>query len=78
MPMQTIKPETSVKVFISYAHADQELRKKLEEQIAPLRKKVEEIEKPYKTLLMQLKRANLEAKYRDALDIDPGNTERMR
>src|SRR5205814_6575696 len=49
----------------------QEQRKKLEEQIAPLRKKIEQMEKPYKTLLMQLKRSNLETKYRDALDIDP-------
>jgi hypothetical protein len=49
----------------------EEQRKKLEEQIAPLRKKAEEMEKPYKTLLMQLKRSNLEAKYRDALDVDP-------
>jgi hypothetical protein len=47
-----------------------ERRKKLDEQIAPLRKKVEEMEKPYKTLLMQLKRSNLEATYRDALDVE--------
>lgn len=45
-------------------------RKKIEDQIAPLRKKVEQLEEPYKVLLMQLKRSNLEAKFRDALEVD--------
>ncbi len=35
--MQPIEPEISVKVFISYAHADQELRKKLEEHLSSLK-----------------------------------------
>ncbi len=34
--MQPTEPEISVKVFISYAHADQELRKKLEDHLSPL------------------------------------------
>jgi TIR domain len=34
--MQPIEPETSVKVFISYTHTDQELRKKLEEHLSSL------------------------------------------
>jgi hypothetical protein len=46
-------------------------RKIFEDRIAPLRKKVEQIEEPYKVLLTQLKRTNLEAKYRDALEADP-------
>jgi hypothetical protein len=35
--MQLIEPEGSVKVFISYAHADQELHKNLEEHLSPLK-----------------------------------------
>jgi hypothetical protein len=35
--MQPIEPEISVEVFISYAHADQELRKKLEEHLSSLK-----------------------------------------
>ena len=34
--MRSIVPERSIKVFISYAHADQKSRKKLEEQLSPL------------------------------------------
>jgi len=51
--------------------ASQAARKKVEEKIALLRKKVEQLEEPYKKLLAQLKQTNLEAKYRDALDLDP-------
>jgi tRNA A-37 threonylcarbamoyl transferase component Bud32 len=34
---QSIKPATSVKIFISYSHEDQELRENLEEHLSPLR-----------------------------------------
>jgi hypothetical protein len=40
-------------------------------RIAPLRKKVADLDKPYEILLTQLKRTRLEPKYRDALDVDP-------
>ena len=35
--MLPTEPQISVKVFISYAHADQELRKKLEDHLSPLK-----------------------------------------
>src|SRR5437667_1434716 len=34
--MQPTEPEASIKVFVSYSHADQELRQELEEHLSPL------------------------------------------
>ena len=34
--MQALEPERSAKVFISYAHVDQQWRKKLEEHLSSL------------------------------------------
>ncbi|HEV3256069.1 MAG TPA: DUF1549 and DUF1553 domain-containing protein [Gemmataceae bacterium] len=43
----------------------------LNARLDPLRKKVADLEAPYKTLLTQLKQASLEPKYQAALDADP-------
>ncbi|HZU39039.1 MAG TPA: DUF1549 and DUF1553 domain-containing protein [Gemmataceae bacterium] len=43
----------------------------LEARIGRLRKQIEKLEKPYRTLLEQLKYATLEKKYRDAVAVDP-------
>lgn len=61
-----------IEICSSQEKADSKAKRKiLEDRIAPLRKKIEQLEEPYKVLLMQLKRTNLEAKYRDGLDVDP-------
>jgi hypothetical protein len=40
-------------------------------QLAPLRKQLAEIDAPYRTRLIQAKKANLDPRYRDALATDP-------
>jgi hypothetical protein len=51
----------------TYEHTNQALQS----QLAPLRKQVAEMEKPYKALLTELKRNLLEPAYRAALDVEP-------
>jgi hypothetical protein len=43
----------------------------LNAKLGPLRKKVADLDEPYKILLTQLKQTRLEPKYRDALDVEP-------
>jgi hypothetical protein len=45
--------------------------KELQNQLAPLRKKVTDLDEPYKTLLTQLKKASLEPRYLQALEVAP-------
>jgi hypothetical protein len=52
-------------------HTYEERNKALQAELAPLRKQVAEMEKPYKALLTELKRNLLEAEYRAALDVEP-------